>query len=196
MAAYANDAKVKIRTVRLYGRLGFLFGRVHKLAVSNPAEAVHALGMMIDGFKRYLQDSKSKGVDFAVFVGKKNITQDELRHPPGAEDIRIAPVVGGRKNGGIFSVIAGVVLVVVGAVTGNVPLMLAGGGLMLGGVLMLNSPQQKGLGTDDDAKNRPSYNFNGAVNTAAQGRCVPLAYGEVMCGSAVVSAGIYTEDQQ
>lgn len=197
MAANAIEAPVKMRTIRLYGRLGHLFGRVHKLAVSSPAEAVHALGVMVDGFKSYLLESKSKGVQFAVFVGKTNITQDELRNPPGKQDIRIAPVPTGRKGGGgIISLIAGAVLIVVGAFTGNGFLIAGGAALLLGGVLMMTSPQQKGLGTDDDEKNRPSYNFNGAVNTSAQGRCVPLAYGEIITGSAVISAGIYTEDQQ
>jgi predicted phage tail protein len=73
--------------------------------------------------------------------------------------------------------------------------MMAGAGMLFGGVMMMNTQQQKGLGTDEQANNRPSYNFNGAVNTEAQGHCVPLAYGENMVGSAVISAGIYTEDQ-
>ena len=196
MAAIVCDSPVKIRTIRLYGRLGILFGRVHRLAVSSPAEAIYALGSMIEGFNTFLREAKGNGLEFAVFVGKSNITKDELMHPPGKQDIRIAPVPIGRKNGGIFSAIIGVVLVIVGALTYNPALMMAGGGLILGGVMMMNSPQQKGLGTDDKADNRPSYNFNGAVNTSAQGRCVPLAYGESMVGSAVISAGVYTEVQQ
>lgn len=185
----------KVRTIRLYGKLGALFGRVHRLAVNSPAEAVRALGILHPGFNKYLTEAKSKGLAFAVFIGKSNIDASQLRDPPGKEDIRIAPVPTGRKGGGIFMAIVGVVLIVVGAVTANPALMMAGAGMLIGGVMMLSSPQQKGLGTDDKAENRPSYNFNGAVNTAAQGRCAPLAYGENMVGSAVISAGIYTEDQ-
>lgn len=186
----------KVRTIRLYGKLGALFGRVHRLAVKSPAEAVYALGKLYPGFNTYLSEAKSKGLAFAVFVGKANIGVNQLHNPPGDKDIRIAPVAIGRKGGGgIFMAIIGVVLIVVGAFTGNAPLMMAGGGMLIGGVMMSMSPQQKGLGTNDKAENRPSYNFNGAVNTEAQGHCVPLAYGEVMVGSAVISAGIYTEDQ-
>lgn len=185
----------KVRTIRLYGKLGALFGRVHKLAVNSPAEAVRALGVLVPGFTAYLAGAKEKGLEFAVFVGKTNIGVDQLRDPPGKDDIRIAPVPAGRKSGGIFMAVVGVVLIVVGAMTGNAPLMMGGAGMLVGGVMMQMSPQQKGLGTNDKPENRPSYNFNGAVNTEAQGHCVPLAYGEMMVGSAVISAGIYPEDK-
>lgn len=151
---------------------------------------------MVPGFERFLRDASRMGLKFAVFVGKSNIELDQMRDPPGSDDIRIAPVPVGSKSGGIFAVIIGIVLIVVGAVTGNAPLMMAGAGMLLSGAMMMMSPQSKGLGTDESPENRPSYSFNGAVNTAAQGRCVPLAYGEVICGSAVISAGIYTENRK
>ena len=186
----------KVRTIRLYGKLGAAFGRVHKLAVNSPAEAIRALGVLYPGFNAFLSSAQSKGLEFAVFIGKSNIDVSQLRDPPGKDDIRIAPIPIGRKGGGgIFMSIVGLVLVVVGAFTGNAPLMMAGAGMLFGGVMMAMSPQQKGIGANDKGDNKPSYNFNGAVNTEAQGHCVPLAYGEGMVGSAVISAGIYPEDQ-
>lgn len=185
---------VSPKTVRLYGKLGALFGRVHKLAVNSSGEAIHALSIMIPGFGDFMRNAQSQGLEFAVFSGKSNLDMSQLADPVGKDDIRIAPVPIGRKSGGgIIGLIGGLVLIVVGAVTANPALMMAGAGLMLGGAMMMMSPQAKGLGTDDKADNRPSYNFNGAVNTAAQGRCVPLAYGTVMAGSAVISAGIFPE---
>lgn len=44
------------------------------------------------------------------------------------------------------------------------------------------------------ADNSPSYVFNGAVNTTAQGHPVPIGYGRMMVGSAVISAGITVEE--
>lgn len=65
--------------------------------------------------------------------------------------------------------------------------------LALGGVarLLISAPDTT-LGTQD--KTRSSYVFTGPVNTIQQGECVPVAYGEVICGSAVISAGIESED--
>ena len=67
-----------------------------------------------------------------------------------------------------------------------------GASLIMGGVIELLTPQQKVTSSGDSADNTPSYNFNGPVNTTAQGHPVPLAYGEVMTGSAVISAGVVT----
>ncbi|SCZ74077.1 hypothetical protein SAMN03159324_05182 [Pseudomonas sp. NFPP18] len=67
--------------------------------------------------------------------------------------------------------------------------------MVAGGVIQMLSPQAKGLGTQDSPNNRPSYSFNGAVNTSVQGNPVPLLYGRMIVGSAVISAGIYSEDQ-
>lgn len=55
---------------------------------------------------------------------------------------------------------------------------------------------RKGLSSSESADNKPSYNFSGVKNTVTQGDLVPLGYGEMTVGSAVVSFGIVAEDQQ
>lgn len=186
----------RLRTVRLYGQLGARFGRVHRLAVNSAAEAARALGVLLPGFSQFMHESRARGLVFAVFNGRRNLTAEQLGDPPGGADIRIAPIVQGSKKQGLFSTVVGVVLFAVGAVTGQPWLMAIGAGMALGGVAMMLSPQPAGLATEDGPNNRPSYSFNGPVNTSAQGNPVPLFYGEGFIGSAVVSAGIYAEDQQ
>lgn len=66
---------------------------------------------------------------------------------------------------------------------------------MAGGVIQMLSPQQKGISAKDNPDNGASYNFNGPVNTSAQGNPVPLLYGRMICGSAVISAGILADDK-
>lgn len=95
----------------------------------------------------------------------------------------------------MFQTIIGAVLIVAGTYFGQGWMVNMGYSLALGGVAQMLSPQPKGLGTQDRPDNKPSYNFNGPVNTSAQGNPVPLAYGLVLTGSAVISAGIYAEDQ-
>ena len=185
----------KIRTIRLYGKLGAKFGRVHRLAVDSAAEAVRALSVLLPGFRQELANSSNRGVSYAVFHGKRNLGPEELGHSPGAEDIRIAPVLQGRKRGGILQTIIGAVLLVTGAYLANGYLMSAGASMMLGGVSQMLSPHPRGLSAKDDPNNGASYNFNGPVNTSAQGNPVPLLYGRMLVGSAVISAGIYAEDQ-
>ena len=74
----------RIRTVRLYGKLGTRFGRRFELAVASPAEAIQALCVLLKGFRRELLESKDKGIAYAVFAGKRNLTKEELELPPGA----------------------------------------------------------------------------------------------------------------
>lgn len=193
-----------LRTIRLHGEAGARFGRVHRLALSTntPAEAVHALCSQIKGLRAYLMQAKDRGVGFAVFAGRRNIDQQELRYPVGDNDIRIAPVIVGSKRGGVLNVILGAVLVIVGAVLTaygygsiGVPLMKFGAAMIVGGVIQMLSPMPKGLSSQDNPGNTPSYSFNGPVNTEAQGHPVPyFAGGPMWIGSAVISAGIAVKD--
>ncbi len=187
---------IPLKTIRLYGKLGARFGRIHRLAVKSAAEAVKALCILRPGFEKELMTSRDRGVNYAVFLGKKNISKDELLHPAGHEDIRIAPVLQGSGRGGIFQTILGAAMIVIGTWFGQPWLMNMGIAMITGGVMQLISPQIKGLSAEDKADNRASYNFNGAVNTTAQGNPVPLGYGRMIIGSAVVSAGIYAMDQK
>jgi len=204
----------KVRTVRLYGSLGASFGRVHRLAVSNASEAIHALCILVPGFERFLMESKDRGVTYSIFLGRDNIGQDRLKAPPGAADIRIAPVLVGSKRAGSMQTIIGVALIVAasyfsgGLASGSSSALIGassttgwtfaasmGVSMAMGGVAQLMSPMAKGLGTMDRPENRASYSFNGPVNTSIQGSPVGLLYGQLTVGSAVISAGIYAQDQ-
>lgn len=184
----------KLRIVRLYGILGHLFGRYHEFVVNSPAEAIGALCNLIDGFEEFLYGAKDRGLTFGVFTGKRNIEAKQLRHPSGQDEIRIAPVVIGNKRQGLLQTIIGVVLVV--AAVFFPALWPAAITMLAGGVISMLSPQTKGLGTQDAPNNRASYSFNGPVNTTVQGGAIPVLYGRMIVGSAVISAGIYAEDQQ
>lgn len=190
-----------IRTIKLSGSLAQRFGRTHYLAVSCAAEAVRALCAMKPGFEKFLMEAKDNGLVFAVFQGKNNISEEELRNPVGDDIIRIVPVIAGSKKGGVMQIIAGVVLVAVGVVVqfytgGPNPisnyLYGAGISMIVGGVVQMLTPVPKNQTKQDD--DRKSYLFNGAVNVQAQGNSVPVLYGEMIVGSVVASAGISAED--
>ncbi|OAG67774.1 phage tail protein [Xanthomonas floridensis] len=197
------QAVPKVRVVRLYGVLRAKFGKEFRLAVASPAEAIRALSVQLPGFQAFLMGAKDRGLTFAVFNGRRNLSEDQLHDPPGDDAIRIAPVLQGSKRGGVLQTIVGAVLVVAGVVLTaygfgavGVPLTNAGIAMVIGGVVQMLSRTQKGLGTQESPENRPSYAFNGPVNTQAQGNPAPVAYGDTWTGSAVISGGIYAEDQQ
>ncbi|MFU2317967.1 tail assembly protein [Rahnella sp. PCH160] len=195
--------------IELGGTLGKTFGKTHHRLVRTKAEAVNALCKTINNFERFLNTSKLRGLTYAVFVGKKNIGVDDLGYPVNQEVIKIVPVVIGSKRAGMLQTIVGAVLVVVGAIGAFTPfgqafggaawgpaMMKIGAAMALGGVIQMISPQTAGLASKQDADNQASYAFGGVTNTAAQGYPVPILYGKRRIGGAIISAGIYVEDQQ
>lgn len=184
----------QMRTVRLYGKMGTRFGRVHKLAVESPAEAIKALCVTLKGFEDYLKKSKDNGLTFAIFNGKNNIGEEELSFS-GSKDIRIAPVPAGSKRGGVLQTILGAVLIVIGVVFPPAAALIAPGvALLAGGVIQLLSPQPKGLKSREATENAASYSFGGSVNTTAMGAPVGILAGKRVIGGAFISAGVYAED--
>ena len=202
MAALAIEYQ-PMTTVLLYGQPR-QFGRSFRLAVRTPAEAIKALCVQIPGFERFISNAKSRGIEFALFRGRKNLEEKELSYE-GAGDIRIAPVITGSKRAGVLQTIVGAVMIVAGVIVSGMSFglaapigaaMISGGiGLVAGGVIQLLSPQAGGLKTSAAPENTPGYAFGSAKNTTASGNPVPLCYGKRRVGGAIISAAIYAEDQ-
>lgn len=199
-----------LRTIRLYGKLGAQFGRMHRLAVENTAEAVRALCALLPGFEREMMTSHQRGIHYACFLGKQSIGKDELTLSGGGQDIRIAPVLVGAKSNFLGTLMRGAALVVAGwaiaglamgtavagaAYTAGAAVTQFGYMTMIGGVVQALSPQQGAGAAASSPDNGASYNFSGAVNTTMQGGAVPVLYGRMRVGSAVISAGIVAQDQ-
>lgn len=178
-------------TIRLHGQLR-QFGKSFRIAVKSPAEAVKALCVQLPGFERFLSNAKSRGMEFAVFRGKKNISDGELGYQ-GRGDIKIVPVIVGSKRAGILQTIVGAALLV--ASIWFPALAPAGIAMVAGGVIQMLSPQAGGLKTSAAPENTPGYAFGSAKNTTCSGNPVSLCYGRRRWGGAIISAAIYAEDQ-
>ncbi len=196
---------VPIRTLRFHGPLIAQFGKEFKYRAHNAPKMISAAKNLLPNFEHYMLAAHKRGLTFAVFVGKRNIKEDELELTKGTDDIHLVPVLIGSKRFGLFQTILGAALIAaaifapaaglaaVGLTAGG--LGMAGASLALGGVIQMLSPQQAGIRMRQDPDNKPSYAFGGPVNTTAQGNPVPIGYGQREIGGAVISAGIYTEDQ-
>lgn len=191
-----------MKTIILLGELGKRYGRKHLLDVKTPAEAIRALCANFKDFRAFVSASEERNVGYKVINAKEWIGGDELHHPAG-NTVTIVPVVAG--GGGAFNkILLGAALIFMAtfnpfAVLGAAPLLTGfigqaafsiGVNLAIGGVAQLLAPTPKK--PDNTEKN--SYVFNGPVNTTAQGQPVPIGYGRMIVGSAVISAGITVED--
>ena len=182
-----------MKIIRLYGELGKKFGKKFQLDVKDVAEAVRALCSILNGFTEYLvQDEKY----FKVFIGKENLGAGELAHPH-AGDIKIVPVIAG--SGSFGKILLGAALVyltwgtgatLLGSVALNSFVSSIGFSLLLGGVSQLLFKPPAAKGPREKPNNLPSYTFDGAINTVAQGNSVPLCYGTMLVGSQVISTGL------
>ncbi|MGZ6477653.1 MAG: tail assembly protein [Bdellovibrionales bacterium] len=191
-----------VKTIRLFGSLGKKFGDVHRFSVRTPAEAVRALCANFPGFEQELLESSRKNVGYKVTVDNREIDESELKFP-SSKEIHFAPVIMGAGSG-TGKVIIGAVLIVAGLVIGvgsaGTAGFIAGAmvnvgiGLMIGGVVQMLSPVPKADDPQEDPAHKPSYVFNGPVNTIAQGQPVPVGYGRLIVGGAVISAGVVVDD--
>lgn len=198
--------EASLRTLRFHGPLIAEFGRDFKYRAHSATKMISAAKNLLPNFEHYMLAAHKRGLTFAVFVGKRNIKGDELELTKGTDDIHLVPVVIGSKRAGLFQTILGAALIAAAifvpaaglaavALTAG-GLGVAGASLVLGGVVQMLSPQQAGIRMRQDPDNKPSYAFGGPVNSTAQGNPVAIGYGEREIGGAVISAGIYTEDQQ
>ncbi len=194
-----------MRKINLLGELGEKFGESFLFDIKTGAEAIRALIANFPMFEKELIESENRNVGYKVLCDNVEVEQlDDIQNPVSGE-ISIVPVIMGSSAGArIFigaALIAAAVVIGVGSggTAGVVSSMLlsAGVGMILGGVVQLLSPPPKVESSQaDDPQNQASYIFNGPVNTSAQGNPVPICYGEMLIGSAIISAGITTEQLQ
>lgn len=201
-----------MKTIYLLGELGKKFGRKHRLDVKTPAEAVRAFVANFPDFERYMIESGDRGVGYQVLAGATPIgSYDEIHNPTSErESIRFIPTLTGAGGNGITGVLLGVALIAASFIPGLNVAVWAGASttfasvafglgvsMALGGLTQMLTPTPKAssINTGGAAtENAPSYAFNGPVNVTAQGNPVPIGYGRMIVGSAVISAGIVTEE--
>jgi len=198
-----------LREIRVYGQLAkFLGRRKFMAAVDSAAEAIRFL---IANFPQVEQHMCQEGRHYRVLVGEHSVGMEELHGPAGGHAIKIVPVIGGA-GGGVGQIIAGVALVAAaifipglglglgGALVTKIGLL--GGALILGGISQALTPTPtlatsgtysgpQGT-TNTEMDPQKSYSFSGIQNTSRAGTPLPLAFGEILCGSIVISAGIDT----
>ncbi|HAT4401940.1 tail assembly protein [Citrobacter freundii] len=188
--------------IKLSGSMAQRFGRTHRRALTSASEVFRALSNTIDGFDAYLREARGKGLDFVIFRDRRNIGHEEFELLGPGDELRIIPVIRGSKRAGVFQALLGTALVAAAiwmpgvSIAASNLMFSVGAAMAVGGVVQMLSPQVAGLRMRQDPDNKPSYAFGGPVNTTASGNPVPLLYGQREIGGAIISAGVYAEDQQ
>lgn len=196
-----------LKTVILRGELGRRYGARHEFNIKTPGEAIRALCANFPGFEQYVVQSSDAGVGYKVLVaGQQLPDSDQLQEPLGRKKtITIVPVIGGAKDG-IGGVLLGAALIGSSFFLPTAPLISGlsmsfssiafnlGLSMAIGGVTSMLAGAPKATAPSERPENKPSYYFNGPVNTVAQGQPVPVGYGRMIVGGAIISAGIDTDE--
>jgi predicted phage tail protein len=192
-----------MKVVKVYGALRKRLGQCRfEFDVTTPAQAIKALCVNFPGLEKWLIDSEKDGVGYRVAVSKEKVTEENvaplLLPFSDREVFSITPVVAGAGSGGLGQILIGAALVAVAiavpaatfGLTSMLGVGLAGGSLLLGGIAQAISPQPSLDSTVDETVQLESFSFSNVVNTSRQGLPVPIAYGRVFVGSAVISSNL------
>ena len=202
-----------MKVVKVYGALRKKLGQCRfEFHADTPAQALKALCVNFPGLDKWLIDSETSGMGFRVTRGREAITNDSIEGlvlPWSEREVfSITPVITGAGNAGrIFARIGlvalaillpgiggGVAATIFGTAFSSVSLAIGsiGASLILGGVASMISPQPTmgNLTSGRESARLESFTFSGIVNTSKQGMPVPIAYGRLFVGSAVISSGL------
>ena len=196
-----------LRKVKLYGELADFVGHKELDAVINStADAIRFLTSNFQGLEAHMNQRYYK-----VLVDDYEIGEKDIQNPIGKSDISIVPIIVGA-GGNTGKIVLGAALIAGAFLVPGSPLVfgkgfatsLAGAGfgykaaIGIGGALVLQGvsdmlfplPEPQDFSNEEDP--RISFSFSGVQNTSRAGTSHPIAYGEIVTGSVVISAGIDT----
>ena len=191
-----------------------------ELNVATPAQAIKALCVNFPGLDKWLIDSEQDGIAYRVRVGREEATPSDvsvLGLPWSEREVfSITPVIAGAGGGfgrfifgglligasflfpgaglfgssafGVFGPLAPSTIVALTTV--GTALSAVGAGLVLTGVSQIISPTPPSGLELKEANRIQNFSFSGITNTSQQGLAVPISYGRLFVGSAVISSGL------
>ena len=195
-----------------------------ELDVNTPAEAIKALTANFKGLAEWMTRSQQHGVAYKVQLGTEVIGEeqiDSLLYPWSEKEVfSITPVIMGAGRG-MGQFLLGAALIglsfvalpmlggafaggslaglgttagIYGTAWGSKALGAIGLSLMLGGVSQMLSPPPPDLNMKQ-ANVLQNYSFSGVTNTSQVGTAVPICYGRLFVGSAVISSGLDVDQE-
>jgi len=215
-----------MKTVKVYGALRKRLGQCRfEFDVATPAQAIKALCVNFDGLEKWLIDSQHDGVGYRLTVSKEKVTDDNVAPAllpfSDQEVFSITPVIAGAGRGG-NTILAGAALIALAVVTYGGSLAVSGlgvtakagltgfaatgaavaasaatvgAGLIILGAAQIISPLPEPNQLEEAAQ-LESFTISNVINTSRQGLPVPIAYGRLFVGSAVLSSGLDVDQLQ
>ena len=200
-----------LRKIKLHGELAEFLGQDEfEAVVKTTAEAVKFLITNFPKLEAYMSNRY-----YQVLVGDNELDENQIHDPVGRSEIHFVPVISGAGGNTFNRILLGAFLIgasflfpgaglfgggsaAAQAAAAASPFMAGvgtalsaiGAGLVLNGVSEILFPPPTPEEQEDDP--RISFNFSGIQNTSRAGTSHPIVYGEIVCGSVVISASVDT----
>ena len=200
-----------LRKIKLHGELAEFLGQDEfEAVVKTTAEAVKFLITNFPKLEAYMSNRY-----YQVLVGDNELDKDQIHDPVGKSEIHFVPVITGAGGSSFNRILLGGALIgasflfpgagmfaggsaAAKAAAAASPFMAGvgtalsaiGAGMVLNGVSEILFPLPTPEEQEDDP--RISFNFSGVQNTSRAGTAHPIVYGEIVCGSVVISASVDT----
>jgi len=197
-----------LKRIKVYGRLArFLGFRTFLADVNSAGEAMRFLLANWPELEKHIS-----GQVYKIKVGEYDIGEDELNDPSGCQDIKIIPVATGSSDFldstfGKFVIAAAFIaapylapgLIGAGAAAGSLGAAIGAASTSIGisfalsgaSQLLFPPPAPPNIASINNPSNQ-NFAFSGIQQVSRVGTALPLAFGQVFCGSIVVSAGVDT----
>jgi predicted phage tail protein len=209
---YKVKGSFQMTQVTLHGILAKEFRKTFSLAIQRPKEVFDAISCAHSNFRNRLFELSNQGIHFSLLIDGKKITHvEELSIASEDKQIDIVPIIGG--SGAVAIGVIGAGLASVGGAIGTSAFLVGlagtagaaaigsaitylGVGLMLMAVQMALAPKPEMQRPSSDVNSaKQSFLFSSKANVAEQGIPVPVGYGRLRVGSAVIQSTIKSYPQ-
>jgi predicted phage tail protein len=163
--------------IHLHGILGQKYGKLHKFSVKKPNDIIRALEANYENFSKDLKDLLKKNIIYTIVADDQWI-QGSLFNNNKVKKIDFIPAIIG--SGPLVAFIPTIIMAVVAIAAAVYSYVQAG---------KQQYPEIPGAEGISSANSR-SLSFSSRENITEQGNPVPLVYGRMKIGSAVIQSSI------
>lgn len=192
-----------MKEVVLNGFIGEKYGKNWKVSGDTLSDIFQCIECNYPEFRKDLIEMAESGAGFDIQCGNDFLDEEDLLYTLPGDAVIITPIPAGAKSGGA-KILAAVAIVAaafiigpqfglamtktVGEATvlstfGQVTIAMSAG-LAMQGLAQMMAPKVRTEGAGED-----KYLFNGPENTIPQNNVIPVLFGEMIVGGAVIASG-------
>ena len=164
--------------IHLHGVLGQKYGKLHKFSVKEPKDIVRALEANYEDFTKDLKDLLKKNIAYTIVADDQWVQGNYFLNKKKIKKIDFVPAIIG--SGPLVAFIPTIIMAIITIAAAVYSYVQAG---------KQQYPQIPGAEGVSSANSR-SLSFSSRENITEQGNPVPLAYGRMKIGSAVIQSSI------